>query len=101
MQAVFLQFKKLDLFCFLNISNADHDITGKFVAVDLFSSISFYTRHKVRAVLYRCLQSAKVLGLNPGYISSLVDIVVESLVSTLVSAEVVICCTNFQSTIPL
>ncbi|XP_078314181.1 alanine--tRNA ligase, cytoplasmic-like isoform X2 [Crassostrea virginica] len=38
--------------------------------------------HKVRAVLYRCLQSAKVLGLNPGYISSLVDIVVESLGAT-------------------
>lgn len=38
--------------------------------------------HKVRLVLYRCLQSAKVLGVNPGYISSLVDIIVDSLGGT-------------------
>lgn len=44
------------------------------------------SRHKVRLVLYRCLQSAKVLGVNPGYISSLVDIIVDILVSVWVQA---------------
>lgn len=45
------------------------------------------SRHKVRLVLYRCLQSAKVLGVNPGYISSLVDIIVDSLVSVRIQAS--------------
>ncbi|XP_061172354.1 alanine--tRNA ligase, cytoplasmic-like [Saccostrea echinata] len=35
--------------------------------------------HKVRSVLYRCLQSSKVLDIRPGYISSLVDFIVDSL----------------------
>lgn len=45
------------------------------------------SRHKVRLVLYRCLQSAKVLGVSPGYISSLVDIIVDSLVSVWIQAS--------------
>lgn len=53
--------------------------------IDILNRLT--SRHKVRLVLYRCLQSAKVLGVNPGYISSLVDIIVDSLVSVRIQAS--------------
>lgn len=53
--------------------------------IDILNRLT--SRHKVRLVLYRCLQSAKVLGVNPGYISSLVDIIVDSLVSVWIQAS--------------